>query len=311
MRRLLLLSALFLVAVFVFVAASRFARANRIPLDDSQETILVDGLTRGYILHLPAHVDPARPIPLVLVFHGGGGHARNMPHHTHFDEIADQESFAVAYPDGYNKQWNDSREISPVDDVAFIRALIARLEHDHPIDPSRVYATGLSNGGFFSNRLACDLTDKIAAVASVAATMPSTLPQDCKPSRPISVLYMHGTKDPVVPINGGEIASIVGGLGENISLAAATRFWCGFDHTRPTPVSETLPGRVQDGTHIYRDVWAGGLDHTEVVVYTVVGGGHGWPGGPQYLPKMIVGKVSSQIDASRVIWNFFRDQHLP
>jgi polyhydroxybutyrate depolymerase len=233
-----------------------------------------------------------------------------MPHHTHFDEIADQEDFAVAYPEGFNKQWNDTRELSPVNDVAFIRALIAKLEHDHPIDPTRVFAAGLSNGGFFSNRLACDLTDKIAAIASVAATMPTTLPPVCKPSRPISVLYMHGTDDPLVPINGGEVASKFGGRGENISLAAAANFWRNFDRTNPTPVSEVLPDRVHDGTHVSRKVWSGGLDHTEVVVYTVVGGGHGWPGAPQYLPKFIVGRVSGQIDASRVIWNFFRDKHL-
>jgi len=311
MRRLLLLSTVVVATLFFIAAAARIVRANRVPSDDSRETILVDGLTREYLLHLPPALDPAHPVPLVLVFHGGGGHARNMPHHTHFDEIANQENFAVAYPDGFNKQWNDSRELSPVDDVAFIRALIVKLEHDHPIDPARIYATGLSNGGFFSNRLACDLADKIAAIASVAATMPSTLPQNCKPSRPISVLYMHGTKDPLVPINGGEIAALFGGRGENISLAAAANFWRDFDHTNPAPVSETLPDRVHDGTHVLRDVWSGGHDHTEVVVYTIVGGGHGWPGGPQYLPKMIVGKVSGQMDASRVIWNFFSDKRLP
>ena len=101
--------------------------------------------------------------------------------------LADQEGFLVAYPESFNKSWSDTRGLSPADDVGFIRALIEELQRTHRADPKRTYAAGISNGGFFSNRLACDLTDKLAAIAAVAATMPDTLVPACKPSAPISV----------------------------------------------------------------------------------------------------------------------------
>jgi len=96
-------------------------------------------------------------------------------------------------------------DLSPADDIAFVRALILNLDSSLPIDPKAIYATGISNGGFFSNRLACDLSDKIAAIASVAATMPETLLPVCNPSRPISVMYVHGKNDRIVHIEGGAV----------------------------------------------------------------------------------------------------------
>lgn len=157
-------------------------------------------------------------MPLVLVFHGGGGHPATMPNFTHFDSLADHKKFLVAYPESFNKSWNDTRGLSPADDVGFIRALIAELQRTHNTDPKRTYAAGISNGGFFSNRLACDLTDKLAAIAAVAATMPETLVPVCKPSVPISVMLIHGSKDPLVHIDGGPVLR---DRGVAISLAQA------------------------------------------------------------------------------------------
>ncbi|HXQ25430.1 MAG TPA: alpha/beta fold hydrolase [Candidatus Acidoferrales bacterium] len=279
---------------------------------DEKHSIVVDGATRHYLLHVPKNLPSKDPVPLVLVFHGGGGHDWNMPGFTHFDELADDEGFLVAYPDSFNKNWNDTRGLSPSDDVGFIRALIDEVSRSHPVDPHRIYATGISNGGFFSNRLACDLTDKIAAIASVAATMPQSLVPACKPSRPISVLYMHGTNDPLVPINGGKIGFQAGrARGDNISLADAAQFWRAQDRISSPPVRTELPDRFNDGTHVHRDIWTGGADDTEVAVYTIEGGGHTWPGGPQYLPIIIVGKASQNLNATRTIWEFFQSQALP
>jgi polyhydroxybutyrate depolymerase len=275
---------------------------------DNQGTITVDGTARTYLLHVPHSSKKGKPAPLVLVFHGGGGHARNMPRFTQFDRLADQEGFIVAYPEGLNKHWNDGRGLSPADDVGFIRALIAELERSQNIDPKRVYATGISNGGFFSQRLACDLADKIAAVASVAATMPEPLVPVCKPSRPVSVMFIQGTKDPLVSINGGPVART---HGRCVSLAAASSFWGNRDQTSSTPVSADLPDDAHDGTRIHRDVYGGGQQGTEVVVYTIEGGGHTWPDGRQYLPVLLVGKTSHNLDATRTIWEFFQKHSLP
>jgi polyhydroxybutyrate depolymerase len=280
---------------------------------DEKRTIVVGSSTRQYLLHLPeSRTYAGKRAPLVLVFHGGGGHAWNMPGFTHFDELADERNFIVAYPDSVAGNWNDGREIAHTDDVAFVRALIDELEHSYPIDPQRVYATGISNGGFFSNRLACELTGKIAAVASVAATIPEPLVPMCGPSRPISVMYIHGTEDPLVPIDGGQVGfKRARARGYSISLAAAARFWRGQDQISSAPSATDLRDQVSDGTHVHREIWAGGKDGSEVVVYTIQGGGHTWPSGPQYLPKLIVGKASGNLDATRIIWEFFQSHALP
>jgi len=134
----------------------------------------------------------------------------------------------------------------------------------------------------------------------------------CKPSRPISVLYMQRTKDPLVPINGGKIGFVRGrSRGLCISLDEAAKFWRVHDATSSEPAVEKLPDRVDDGTHVHRQAWAGGKDDTEVVVYAIEGGGHAWPGGPQYLPAWLVGKASQILDATRTIWEFLRQRSLP
>ncbi len=291
------------ILVMTFTALLHARQAER----DSEESIRVGDLTRNYLLYVPASVKND-PVPLVLVFHGGGGHAGNMPRFTGFDELADREGFVVAYPDGLNKSWSDTRELSPADDVGFIRTLIAHLQKTLPIDPKRIYATGISAGGFFSQRLACDLTDKIAAIASVAATMPEPLVPVCKPSRPISVLFMHGTADPIVHIDGG---AILRDRGRNVSLAEATSFWRNFDATSSKPDTKDWPDKARDGTTVHRDIYSDGKQSTEVVVYTVNGGGHTWPDGMQYLPKLIVGKVTHNLNGTQVIWEFFQHHHMP
>jgi len=279
---------------------------------DEKHAINVDGLARNYLLHVPGDLPSGKPAPLVLVFHGGGGHDWNMPGFTHFDDLADQEGFLVAYPDAVDRNWNDSRGVATADDVGFTRAVIADVSRAQPIDAHRIYATGISNGGFFSNRLACDLSDRIAAIASVAATMPKPLVAECRPSRPISVLYIQGTEDPLVPINGGTIGFVRGrSRGENISLADSAKFWRDNDRISSAPEVKTLPDRFDDGTHVRREIWTGGKDDTEVDVYTIEGGGHTWPGGPQYLPKVIVGKASQNLNATRTIWEFFQAEQLP
>jgi polyhydroxybutyrate depolymerase len=189
MRRFIIL--LLLVVFGLWAASSRrgrlLAAIVTVARDNPRHSLTVGGVERRYLLHVPPHLAPGRAAALVLAFHGGGTHDWSMPGLTHFDPLADREGFLVAYPDGLDRSWNDGRGMSAADDVAFVRAVIEDIERSHDVDPRRIYATGISNGGFFSNKLACDLSDKIAAVASVAATMPEKLVSACKPSRPVSV----------------------------------------------------------------------------------------------------------------------------
>jgi polyhydroxybutyrate depolymerase len=301
-----------LIFAFLALVLGGLRAAARARAHDSSYTLDVNGVTRHFLLHVPEDLPPGKRVPLVLVFHGGGGRASQMAGFTGFDAPADREQFIVAYPDGIGRHWNDGRGRSQADDVGFIRALLDELERSYPIDARRVYATGISNGGFFSNRLACELSDRIAAIASVAATMPEPLASECNPARPISVLYIQGTEDPLVPIDGGKIGFRRGrSLGHNISLADSVKFWRNVDGITSEPVVENLPQRVDDGTRVRREVWSGGKDHTEVVAYIIEGGGHAWPDGPQYLPKFIVGRASENLDATRVIYSFFSRHSLP
>jgi polyhydroxybutyrate depolymerase len=305
-----------LAALGLWAASGRrgrlLAAIIRTERNDPKHTLMVDGVERNYLLHVPAGLAPGRAVPLVLVFHGGGTHAWSMPAFSGFDALSDREGFVAAYPDGLNRTWNDGRGTSPADDVAFVRTTIEDIERAHDIDPRRIYATGISNGGFFSNKLVCDLSDKIAAIASVAATMPEKLVAECKPSRPVPVMYIQGSKDPLVPIDGGEVGFRRGrGRGESVSLAEASRFWREKDQVSATPSVDDLPDRFDDGTHVRREVWAGGKNGSEVVVYTIEGGGHAWPGAAQYLPKVIIGIASRNLDATPTIWKFFQAHPLP
>ncbi len=302
-RRVLLSS---VVAMFLLaVAGSALAQSLRSE-DEQHRTMMVGDTERTYLLHVPETLPAKRAAPLLLVFHGGGGHASNMPRLTGFDTLADEKNFIVAYPESFNTHWNDGRDLSPADDVAFVRALITQLEQTHPVDEGRIYATGFSNGGFFSQKLACDMADKIAAVASVSATMPEPLFPVCKPARPVSVMFMHGTKDPIVNIDGGVIGRK---NGRNISLKEAANFWREIDHTS-SGSSQELPDQVQDGTHVDREVYSKGKKDTEVVVYTIEGGGHAWPGGVQYMPAILVGKTTRNFRATEVIWEFLQKHKL-
>lgn len=290
------------------VLSSAQFRPWRRPSGDQNLSLDVGGVSRTYLLHVPKSLPEGKLVPLVLVFHGGGSRASSMPNFTRFDQLADEQSFLVAYPESVNRNWNDTRGLSPGDDVGFIRALIPELERTHGVDPKRVYAAGISNGGFFSNRLACELSDRIAAIASLAATMPESLVPVCKPSQPISVLYMHGTNDPIVHIDGGPVLHH---RGIAISLQQASQFWRKWDQTSAKPSVKDFPDDAGDGTGIHREIYGGGKQGTEVVVYVIIGGGHAWPGASQYLPVFVIGKSSQNLDATQAIWDFFARHSLP
>src|SRR5262249_32313417 len=152
----------------------------------------VGGTTRRYLVHVPPGLGKTSRAPLVLAFHGGGGRARGMPRLTGLDAVSDRHGFLLVYPDGLQREWNDGRRKSGVDDVAFIAALVKELAARYPIDPDRVFSTGMSNGAFFSQTLACRLAGTFAAVASVASTMGELLLPSCRPSRPVSVMFIMG-----------------------------------------------------------------------------------------------------------------------
>jgi len=304
-----------LAAAAVLIAAAQTIREriqqrieNGRKQNDASRSVKVGDLTRNYLIHVPPSLDKAKQAPLLLVFHGGGGTPESMIGYTRFDDLADKRGFLVVYPAGSNKHWNDGRPAGPkVDDIAFVRAVIADMSTNYKVDPQRVYATGISNGGIFSQRLACDLASTLAAVAAVAGTMPDAYSASCKPAVPISVLMIHGTDDPLVPFGGGTVRSGMLGVGGKVwSVADTVKFWVGQDHCGEKPKSSQFPDNdANDGTRIREDDYSGCRTNTAVTLYTVNGGGHTWPGGTQYLPEMLIGKTSKDMNATEIIWDFF------
>ncbi len=274
---------------------------------DWQGPIEVRGVERTYLLHLPASYDSRKTMPLVLVFHGGRGTGKRVAQLSGFNQLADEKGFIVAYPDGLDGHWNDGRprtEEAAPDDVRFVSTLIDRLSTMFSIDRKRVYATGISNGAIFVQRLGCELPEKIAAIAPVAGTLARDLAGKANPTEPVSVLMIHGTADEFVPYGGGEVRGDL--HGQVLSVRETVAMWlevdgCSDKGHRVT----TLESRSQDGTQVECETWIG-KEGKAVTLYRVQGGGHTWPGAP--LPGRIgriVGVTSQDFRATRTIWEFF------
>ena len=165
------------------------------------------GGPRTYLLDAPTGVAPAAGRPLLILMHGGGGTANSLDKQTGgLPALATAAGYVVARPQGLNRQWNDGREVNrDVDDVAFIRAMVDDIASRQPIDRGRLYAAGISNGGFMSGRLACEADLGIAAIAQVAATLGIDTDAACDPGHPVSVLAILGDADPIVPYAGGPV----------------------------------------------------------------------------------------------------------
>jgi polyhydroxybutyrate depolymerase len=277
--------------------------------------LVFGGRRRTYHIHVPPSYDGTRAVPLVVALHGRGGRGAGMMALTHFDRVADHEGFIVVFPDGYRRSWADGRGSTPadragLDDVAFIARLIDTLSVTYRIDPGRVFATGMSNGGFMTQRLGCDLAQRITAIAPVAAGLPARRQGQCSPARAIAVLEIQGTDDPLVPYGGGPVRGPADGL--TLGAVASAAFWARADGCAPTPSAAELPDvRPDDGTRVRRTAYAGCRDGSRVVLLAVAGGGHTWPGGLRYASEGLVGRTSRDVDATQVIWSFFSEASAP
>ncbi len=299
MKKILLSHSLFLISYFSFS-------------QDINGTIKIGSAQREYILHLPNGYTGTTSLPLVMIFHGGGGNSRQMQRYMQMDAIADKESFITVYPNGVNKQWNDGREfkesITANDDIQFISQLYDTLVKKYSIDRARVFATGISNGGFFSIFLAYQMNDRFTAVAAVCASIPEKIFNEYTFKRPVSVMLMNGTADPLVPYEGGTIGNrLTGGRGECTSTEETVNKFIALNHTAKDAVIEELPNKAKlDGCKAIRYNYRNGTNNAEVDFIKVIDGGHTLPGGAPYLPKSIIGKVCRDFNGNEMIWQFFK-----
>jgi polyhydroxybutyrate depolymerase len=241
----------------------------------------------------------------VLLFHGSPSNGRDIQLFTGFDAVADARGFVTVYPDGIAGSWGvgcncTQADALGVDDVLLVRSLIGQLARDRPVDASRVYAVGYSQGAMFSHRLACDLSDRLVAVAAVAGQLPRLVSSRCAPIRPISLLMFHGTADPNVPWQGGL---------HLLSTPQTAERWAELNGCAGKAV-DPLPDLAVDGTTVTRDSYANCAMDVETVLYTIHNGGHTWPGSPLVFPDHY-GPMTRDISASELIGELFSRRSLP
>jgi polyhydroxybutyrate depolymerase len=273
MRSTLLLFAIGVVAAIVIASVlyGFTPSPNEQPVrpGDYNVTLTYQGYARSYILHVPPQYDGKTRLPLVIALHAYGGNAASFANFTGFSKEADAEGFLVVYPQGLNDSWNAGTCCRPpsqqiYDDAGFIQTVLANLKSDLAVNDSRVYVVGESNGGMLAYRLACDFPQEFAAIAAVSAT--SVVTEGCNATSPVSVMAVHGTADEVISYN--ESTRSKSDLPVPPAVDAIS-YWAKRDATVSVP-------RQQVEGNLTVTTYSGGLNGTEVVLYTVKGGTHGW-----------------------------------
>lgn len=257
-------------------------RSQDVRPGDSHVTLTLQGHSRSYDLHVPPQYDGKTPLPLVFMLHSLGGDAATFANDTGFNAKADAEGFFVVYPEGLNNSWNagsccGSSSEHNVDDVGFVKMLLVNLKSDLAVNDSRVYASGFSNGGMLAYLMACNFSNDIAAIAPVGAT---SVVEWCNATAPVSVVGVHGTADEVIPYNEttrSENAYPVPPAVDAIS------YWVNRDGAVAAP-------QYKDEGPLTVTTYRGGLNGTEVMLYTLNGGEHVWP---------------TEIPTTDLIWRFF------
>ena len=273
-------------------------RATATATGDLVQSLAVGGVTRSYRLAVPTGYRPSVATPLILLFHGSGSDALQTSIYTGLPARAARLGYLVATPDAKGGQWELSAPGARTADLAFTSALIANLSSRYCVDRSRVYAAGISLGSEFSAIVACTPGTHIAAVGLVAAEF---LIKPC--AGPIPVIAFHGTADPIVAYGSGGTGAALPGV-HVVGVLQNLAHWAALDRCRPGPRLRQL------STMIVRRSWSGCHGGSAVVLYSVLGGGHTWPGSPITLSVGTFGATTHQIDATGAMLAFFAQHHL-
>lgn len=312
--RLKVISLLIFICALACGGGERASRKARRGDAGRDLTMVYAGLKRSYRLYVPDSLD-GEPAALVVVLHGGGGDAERMERYTGFNRVAQREGFVVVYPQGVDKSWNDGRDDpqieaqrKQIDDVGFIAALIDVVAAQANIDRRRVYVTGISNGAMMSYRLLCERAELFVGVATAIGAMPALIGEGCEPSRATPLFNLMGTKDELVPYEGGQVRVFGQERGEVWSAKQTiAHFVSQYGCVEAPSSTSTLDVEPDDGVHIELERYGGGQcpSQVHVVHARVVGGGHTWPGGSAYAPEFVVGATSQDVDATELFWEFF------
>lgn len=294
----------------------------------TDNSIPVNGVDRNYDFYVPSDIETSK-LPLVVLLHGSGaspsdltGQSRDTSPNKVWMNIADNEKIILVYPEGSTNDpvehlvWNDCRadaiNSSSLDDIGFMSVLIDHFSQMSNVDTSRIYVSGSSNGGQMALRVAMEMPDMVVAIAAILAAMPAV--SSCLPSNQISVLFMNGTDDPVVPFNGGEVSPNIGGRGTVLPTEESVNIWVDFNQADPVPITTDFPNiNILDGSIVRKSAYMNMSEGTEVILYEVSGGGHAEPSIQELyslLTRPLVGNQNQDIEMANEVWDFFKDKRL-
>jgi polyhydroxybutyrate depolymerase len=277
-----------------------------------EDSITIDDTERTYLIHLPTNYDNTKSYPLVMVLHGALGSGTKYVKSTKFAKIGDREGFISLFPNGIKKSWADARKVSKaskkgIDDVKFLTTLIDEVSEKYAVNKLKIYVTGISNGGFMTQTLACNTNGKFAAFASIISSLPKNLEKKCKKNSHTPMLLMNGTADNYVPYKGGKMPKFTKG-GQILSTPKTIAFWKANNDTSKLPKIEKLPNiDSTDGSNVVKHTYF--KDHkAQVVLCKIIGGGHGVPGSyTKRNPRIFkLGYVNQDIIAEEEIWTFLK-----
>lgn len=284
---------------FSFFISVLFSNAQTTVVD----SIISGGIYRAYRLYIPAIYNGSSPRPLIFNLHGYTSNAQAQQLYSNFEPIADTANFLMVYPqgtkDGSNQPyWNSGINSSGVNDIQFLDNLIDSIATQYNINLNRIYSCGLSNGGFMSQSLACELSNRITAIASVAGSMYITqYGSNCHVIRPVPMMQVAGTADGTVPYAGTSVM---------MPIDSVVKYWVNKNNCNPTAVFSNIPNtNTGDGCMAEHYVYNNGNSGSTVELYKVIGGGHTWPGSP-----FTIGVTNQDFSASKEIWRFFNKYNL-
>lgn len=286
-------------------AAETCSGRKPITSGDYTYSLEFEGRERSYRVHVPPGYSPTTPIPVVMAFHGGYGTGKYMQKQTRMTEVSDANRFLGVFPDGLHRTWNaggccEESMRKNINDVGFVGKMLDKLEADYCVDRRRVFATGFSNGSMFAHRLACELSDRVAAVAPVSGVI---MVSNCQPKRPMSVMIFHGTADPRSLWEGG-LGDKDPEKGVRDSLAVTVGKLTSRYHCATKPKVTLKKGAVTCETDESCD------GSNEVTLCKIQGAGHQWPGGESIWTKKL-GPMNTDISASELMWKFFQRHPMP
>ncbi len=276
-----------------------------------------DGMDRSFELFVPKNYSAAKLYPVVFILHGGGGTGKGLERHTmgRFNLLAEKNEFVAVYPNGFEKSWNDgardtfgvARKMN-IDDVGFIEKILDNIGSKLNINKENIFACGISNGGFMVQRLAYVIPDKIKGIAVVAANLSEVQAEKEFPAKPVPVLFINGTEDPLVPYNGGHVTVFRQKRGKILSMEKTIEMWKKSSGCEKLAETKVIPNRDKtDRCQAIKTVWENPVnEQVKVVAIKIQGGGHTWPGTTRNLPKQLVGNTCRDFNGCNEIWSFFK-----